>query len=207
MKRLILIALLLSGVAAYGQEGQPSWRKTFSLEVGVAPGPLHMQSHFISPSWEEEKALAELGQAASSNNAFHPSVSLSGVWRTGYRWETVATAGVSWSICRITQYDSFGIDPEGKPRYDLTKGTPAGWKALSPVASLTVQCRVFWNPRWKVQAYSAFGAGFSTRTEFLPLPSFIPAGVRLGGGPLYFYAETGFTPFSSFLHGGLGWRF
>ena len=136
MKRLILIALLLSGVAAYGQEGQPSWRKTFSLEIGVAPGPLHMQSHFISPSWEEEKALAELGQAASSNNAFHPSVSLSGVWRTGYRWETVATAGVSWSICRITQYDSFGIDPEGKPRYDLTKGTPAGWKALSPVASV-----------------------------------------------------------------------
>ena len=131
----------------------------------------------------------------------------SDLWRTGYRWETLVTGSFSWIHAPVTQYETFGIDPQGKPRYDLTKRTPAGWKNMFPTGSITVQWRVFWNPQWKVQPYSGFGAGLSTATEWIPLSSLVPVGVRFGRGHLYGFLETGFTPFATIGHGGLGWRF
>lgn len=201
MRRFLpLFLVFLATVSAHGQD----FRKSFSLEVGAAPGPLHMQA---GPSWKEMKDLAEQGQEASTYDIIPPAVSLSAVWRTGYRWETLVTGSFSWIHAPVTQYETFGIDPQGKPRYDLTKGAPAGWKNLFPTGSLTVQWRVFWNPEWKVQPYSGFGAGLSMATEWVPLPSMVPVGVRFGRGHLYGFLETGFTPFASFGHGGLGWRF
>ena len=168
MKRFFsLFLVLLATVSAYGQD----FRKSFSLEIGAAPGPLHMQA---GPSWKEKKDLAEQGQEAFTHDIIPPAVSLSAVWRTGYRWETLVTGCFSWIHAPVTQYETFGIDPQGKPRYDLTKGTPAGWKNMFPTGSITVQWRVFWNPQWKVQPYSGFGAGLSTATEWIPLPSLVP---------------------------------
>ena len=205
MKRFLISALFLLGLSsvAIGQD----YRRTFALEVGVSQGPLHIQSRFITPSWETKQELAEKGQEAITSDHIYPSVSVSGVFRTGYRWETVVTGGLSWSHARIIQYEPFGIDPNGKTRYDLSKGKEIGWEDISKSASLTVQARVFWNPRWEVQMYSGFGLGLSTVTDVIPLPSLTPVGCRLGGDHLYFFAETGFTPYSSYLHGGLGLRF
>ena len=205
MKRLLTLTAVFLGLtsAAFGQE----YRKTFSLELGVSQGPLHIQSKYITPSYEVKKELAELGQRAVTNDGIYPTLTLSGVFRTGYRWETVATGSVSWCYARIIQYESFGVDPHGKPRYDLTQGKEVGWKKISPSASLTVQARVFWNPQWRVQMYSGFGLGFSTVTDTIPLLSLTPVGCRLGLGHIYCFAETGFTPFASYAHGGLGLKF
>ena len=208
MKRFFLtfVILLSLPAAAFGQ-GEAPFRKTFSLEAGVGQGPLHMTIRGVCPDGNTESALAEQGRQALTNDGIYPSLTLSGAFRTWDRWETVVTGCISWSHCRIVQYEVFGIDPKGKPRFDLTKEIPVGWADLCPKASLTVQERVFWNPRWKVQMYSALGLGLSQVTEFIPLPSFMPVCCRLGGRYLYFYAEAGFSPFASVLHGGLGWKF
>ena len=208
MKRFLIaaLALLAGSFAAFGQED--SFRKTFSLELGVAPGPLHMMFPGVSPDDHTEDVWADQGRRADKSTGYYPAFSLSGAIRTWDRWETVVTAGVSWYRSRLIQYEPFGIDPQGKPRYDLTKETPVGgWVDSSPVASLTVQERVFWNPRWKVQMYSAFGLGLTTSSNLVPIPSLMPVGIRLGGRHLYGYAETGFSPFASYLHGGLGFKF
>ena len=208
MKRFLIaaLALLAGSFAAFGQED--SFRKTFSLELGVAPGPLHMMFPGVSPDDHTEDVWADQGRRADKSTGYYPAFTLSGAIRTWDRWETVVTAGVSWYRSRLIQYEPFGIDPQGKPRYDLTKETPVGgWVDSSPVASLTVQERVFWNPRWKVQMYSAFGLGLTTSSNLVPIPSLMPVCMRLGGRHLYFYAETGFSPFASYLHGGLGFKF
>ena len=208
MKRFLIaaLALLAGSFAAFGQED--SFRKTFSLELGVAPGPLHMMFPGVSPDDHTEDVWADQGRRADKSTGYYPAFTLSGAIRTWDRWETVVTAGVSWSRSRLIQYEPFGIDPQGKPRYDLTKETPVGgWVDSSPVASLTVQERVFWNPRWKVQMYSAFGLGLTTSSNLVPIPSLMPVCIRLGGRHLYCYAETGFSPFASYLHGGLGFKF
>lgn len=208
MKRFLIaaLALLAGSFAAFGQED--SFRKTFSLELGVAPGPLHMMFPGVSPDDHTEDVWADQGRRADKSTGYYPAFTFSGAIRTWDRWETVVTAGVSWYRSRLIQYEPFGIDPQGKPRYDLTKETPVGgWVDSSPVASLTVQERVFWNPRWKVQMYSAFGLGLTTSSNLVPIPSLMPVCIRLGGRHLYCYAETGFSPFASYLHGGLGFKF
>ena len=208
MRRVLIAVLALLGAsfAAFGQE-EP-FRYRFSLELGAGPGPLHMMFPGISPNSDTESVLAEQGRSVDKSSGYYPSFSLSGAIRTWDRWETVVTASVSWYRSRLIQYETFGIDPKGKPRYDLTKATPVGgWTDSSPVASLTVQERVFWNPRWAVQMYSAFGLGITSGTSFTPMPSFMPVCCRVGGDHFYVYAETGFSPFASVLHGGLGWRF
>ena len=208
MRRFLIAMLAVLGAVttAFGQE-EP-FRKTFSLELGVGPGPLHMMFPGVSPDNDTETAWAEQGRRADKSTGYHPAFTLSGAIRTWDRWETVVTAGISWYRSRLIQYEAFGTDPKGQPRYDLTKSTPVGgWADSSPVASLTVQERVFWNPRWKVQMYSSFGLALTTSSELVPIPSLMPVCMRLGGRHLYFYAETGFSPFASYLHGGLGFKF
>lgn len=201
--RLLSFLFLLGCTSvSFGQDFQ----KQYSLELGVAPGPVHMLFPGASPSWNTKKALAEKGQAVSSNELSYPAITLSGALRTAPRWEIVATAGVSWCYCQIKEYDPFGVDPQGKPRYDTGKSRPAGWKLVSPVASITIQERVAWNPAWKVRMYSAFGVGLGTY-GLIPLPSLTPVGCSYGGEHLYFYAEIPLSPYATFFHAGIGWSF
>ena len=202
MRRLFLSLFALMGLAAtvHGQE----FRKTFSLEIGAGMGPAHMYL-MNNPTWETEKALAALGQEARDGS--YPALTVSGALRTWDRWETVATVGVSWGHFQITQYDTFGIDPEGKPRYDLKKGSPAGSMDLDPLWTLTIQERVYWNPRWKVQPYTGWGLGIVFSSEIFPLPSVTPVGVRLGGRHVYGFVETPISTYGLLFHGGLGWKF
>lgn len=204
MKPHLFAVIVLLGVvsAASGQD----FRKQYSLELGFGPGPLHMTVPGASPSRASEKALAEKGLAIASGEIFYPAVSLSGALRTAPRWDFVVTAGVSWCHCPVKEYDPFGVDPQGKPRYDTGKSRPAGCRDVSPVASLTVQERIAWNPAWKVRLYSAFGVGLST-IGLVPLPSLTPIGCSYGGEHLYFYAEIPLSPYGTVLHGGLGWKF
>ena len=208
MKRILIaaLALLTGSYAAFGQEDY--FRKTFSLEVGAGMGPLHMYFPGVSPNSDTKEAWAEQGRQADKSTGYYPAITVSGAIRTWDRWETVVTAGLSWYRSRLIQYEAFGIDPQGRPRYDLNKGMPVGgWEDSCPVASLTVQERVFWNPRWRVQMYSAFGLGLTTSSDLYPIPSLMPVCIRLGGRHLYAYAETGFGPFASCIHGGLGLKF
>ena len=210
MKAHLLAFLFLLGltVPAFADKGEPApFKRSFSLEIGAGHGPYHMFLRNVSPSWKAQKALAQEGLVAKSDGVFYPAFSLSGVWRYAYRWEAAFTGGVSWSHHPVIQYDTFGLDPQGNPRYDLNKGHSAGWRDSTPVGTLTFQARVFWNPEWLVQAYSAFGFGFTTASEIIPIPAVTPLGLRYGGKHFYFFVETPLNPVALFLHGGLGWRF
>ena len=201
-----LMALLLLGATAFAQEEEPPFFKQFSVEIATGLPPIHTLLEVNGTKYD--KSLAQQGKQPDMDGAWMPALSVSAVWKTAPRWEMVLTGGVSWCHHKVIQYGTFGIDPQGKPRYDLTKETPVGgWVDSSPVASLTVQERVFWNPRWKVQMYSAFGLGLTTSSNLVPIPSLMPVCIRLGGRHLYCYAETGFSPFASYLHGGLGFKF
>ena len=202
MRRLLFLALALTGLASavHGQE----YRKSFGLEFGAGMGPAHMYL-LKNPSSATEKALADKGQAV--NDSYYPALTVSGVLRTGYRWETAVTAGVSWGRFEIIQYDTFGIDPQGKPRYNLSSGTPVGWKSLDPTWTLTIHERVCWTPRWKARMYSGFGLGMVFIDEPFVIPSVTPVGCRLGGEHIYGFVEAPLSTYGLLFHGGLGWKF
>lgn len=210
MKACFLSFVLLLGLtvpAWAGPEEPAPFQKRFSLEFGAGHGPYHMFLRNLSPSLERQKELAQEGLEAKTDGTFYPAFSLSGAWRFAYRWEAVFTGGISWSHHPVIQYDSFGVDPEGKPRYDLSKGHDAGRRDSTPVGTLTLQARIFWNPEWRVQPYSAFGFGFTDATSAIPIPAVTPLGARYGGKHLYVFIETPLNPVALFLHGGLGWLF
>ena len=204
--RLILVFLLLaSGSAAFAQDAAAP-RNDFSLELGTGLQPLHLS--LLVPTRSEEEALAEMGREADISGwrrgSFSPTLSLSGVWPYSTHSEFILTAGVSWMYYRITQYGTFGTDPQGNPRYDLNDPSPAGWKSSKPVPTLSFLYRYIWNPGRKVLLYSGAGIGF---VEFVPIPDITLLGVRFGGRRLYFFGEATLGPIATFVHGGLGWRF
>lgn len=197
---LSLLTLAFSCLALHAQEA-PAFDKTFSLEIGTGFQPLH--ASLLLPSSSEEKALAEVGQ--EPGEGVYPTFSLTALWRTAYRWEMCLTGGITWFHYRLIQYEQFGIDPYGKPRYDLTKSSEAaGWKDSSPVVTLTFQARCIWNPEAKVNVYTAIGGGL---LEWLPIPSLTPVGLRYGGKHIYAFVEIPFSPIATLVHGGLGWKF
>ena len=197
--------------AAKAQESE-SFRKSFSLELGAGIFPFH--ATLGDAGRAEEAEYAKLGQRISSSDKIAPAFSLSEVWRTGEHWEFCLTEGVSWKWQNVTQYGVFGTDPNGDPRYDLTKVTDTWVKASKPVFSLTAQVRFIWSPNWKVTVYSATEIGISSNLFAyfytplsVPLPGITPVAVRYGGKHLYGFAELILGPIASFGHGGLGWRF
>ena len=204
VRSFIVTVFLLSGLLAGAQE--LPYRKQFSLELGTGYQPLHMT---MSPSREMETALAEKGQRVDKSGAFYPVISLSGVWRTRPHTEFALAAGISWCHHRLLQYEPFGIDPKGNPRYDgSAKGTPAGWKDSTPIPSLTLRYRHLWNPDRAVVAYSGAGAGFVLPYTGIPvLPELTPIGVRFAGEHFYFFLELTMGPVASLGHGGFGWHF
>ena len=184
------------------------WQKTFSLEVGVGLNPLHMA---FFPTRSEEEAMAQQGQEYSSRSRSLPAFSLSAVWHTRESDEWVVSVGVSRVRYNIRQYSRFGWDPQGNPRYNLNEGVTIGPVSTPVVPTLNVLYRTFWNSNPTFTFYSALGGGLiytgTGESALIPLPALTPVGMRAGGKHLYFYLETGLTPLSSLVHGGLGWRF
>lgn len=205
MKARILLtgALLIAGSIAGAQD-----YKSFSLEAGTGLQPLHMT---FAPTTREKRALAEKGQSAHEDDSLCPTFSLSEVFRLNGHWELCLTEGISWKNYHLIQYNTFGIDPNGKPRYDLDDRTDLGKKASDPFGTLYVQLRLIWSPKWKVTCYSALGggvivSGFS-RADLALSPGITPVGIRFGGKHLYGFAEFTLSPIATFGHGGIGWRF
>ena len=213
--RFLLAAALIFGAmtisfAARAQESE-SFQQSFSLELGVGAFPLH--ATFAGLTSEAESA--KLGQRVSSSGMLSPAFSLSEVWRPYERWEFCLTEGVSWQYLNVRQYGVFGTDPNGNPRYDLTKATDTWVKASKPVFSLTGQVRFIWSPQWRVTVYSAAEIGCASNlfsgTLYIPLPiplpGITPVAVRYGGKHFYGYVEATLGPIASFGHGGIGWKF
>ena len=205
---LALTTLMLWGISAFAQEDDPfpvPFQRKFSVEIGIGPAPFHMA--LVSPAWEFKQALAEEGKNITSIDRMYPAFSLSGVWHPFAHWEYVLTASASWRPYQITRYEEFGIDPQGKPRYDLTKGTPDG-KRHYPGVAVFFEARVYWNPAWRVKMYSAFGSGlFTDGSGLTPVPSLTPVALRINAGSLYFFVEDTLSPAATLLHLGLGWTF
>ena len=176
---LLAAALLLGAAAVASAQEEPGFQQVFSFELSTGIRPIHTVD---TPSYTRKKELAELGQAINTQDAFYPVVNLTGVWRPWKRTEFTVTAGASWCFHPVTQYEVFGTDPYGKPRYDLQKGTPAGWKGSTPFFNVTLQWRHLWTPRHMVVLYSGAGAGIVFNAEhFFPAPSVTLIGLRAGG--------------------------
>ena len=151
-----LVALLLLGASAYAQEEDPPFFKQFSMEIaaGVLP-PIHTIIEVNGTRYD--KSFAREGKEPDMDGAWMPALSLSAVWKTAPRWEMVLTGGVSWCHHKVIQYGTFGIDPQGNPRYNLKDPHPDGWRDSAPIGALFFQARGFWNPTHKVKLFSAFG--------------------------------------------------
>lgn len=198
--RLTLILFLAACVTAYAQ--YPS----FSMELGTGITPLHMSLVSMNRAANEE--LAQYGQQLGNTEGYNtPVLSLSGVWRFARRSEMLLTAGLAWRISPVIQYPEFGVDPEGKPRYLVQDGTEIGWKSHSFVPSINLIYRHLWNPDHLVVAYSGAGWGFTTATEWIPLPTLVPIAFRIGGRHFYTFLELMVGPVATLAHGGLAWRF
>ena len=201
MKRILLaIAILL--FTAFSASAQKQWR----VEAGSGIQPLHMGFRGVVPSTSKEYELAEMGQEAVVSDD-GPSAIVSGVMRYSERWEIVLTGQVAWRNYNLVQYEQFGIDPNGKPRYNLGKKEDLGQRSGFPVASGTVQWRYLWNPQGTVMFYTGLGFGISAGTYYCPVPSITPMGMRVCGKHLYAFLETPIGPYATFAAGGLGWTF
>ena len=160
---LTLVALVLTCATAHAQEAEvlpEPFEPYFSLEFGTGIAPIHTLVHRAGLPWNMD--IAEIGLDPDTDYAFCPAFSLSTVWHTTLRWEYVLTGGVSWCNYRVTQYDTFGWTPEGKPRYDLDKPLRTYRRNSEFAGALFFQARRFWNPTQKVKLYSAAGVGLYT---------------------------------------------
>ena len=214
---LSLVIILCAALSAYAQDApEPArvrlsrnmpWQKSFSLEVGTGLPPVHT---LMFPSYADEKALAQKGQEADKQQAFFPVLSLSGVWRTGEFTEWVLTGGVSCCYYDLKQYRTFGIDPNGNPRYNLNEYRYAGRARTGLNPTLTLRYRHLWNPWNAVIVYYELGLGAGDFSDFIDtpvLPALTPIGLRYGGDHFYVWVENTYSPIATLVHGGLGWRF
>ena len=209
-----LVVLLLLGASAYAQEEDPPFFKQFSVEIaaGVLP-PIHTLLEVNGTKYD--KSFARDGKEPDMDGAWMPALSLSAVWKTARRWEMVLTGGVSWCHHKVIQYGTFGIDPQGNPRYNLKDPHPDGWRNSAPIGTLFFQARCFWNPTQKVKLYSAFGGGLvlGGKDHFFSdglvaiVPSITPIAVRFGTGPLTFFLENTYSPAATGFDIGLGCTF
>ena len=208
--RLLTLAFLaVFSTGAFAQEAEePSvdFQPSFTLEIGSGWTPIHTLVNMSG--LRRDFGLADQGQEASLSNAWGPTVFLSAAWQTYLRWEFVLTGGFSWVHHRVTQYGTFGVDPQGKPRYDLNKPESTYWKDSAPAYALFFQARRFWNPTQKVQLYSAVGLGaFLEDSDIQAAPAITPIAVRFSAGHLRFFIENTYSPAATLLDAGLGWTF
>ncbi len=208
-----LLALLLLGATAFAQDEEPPFFKQFSVEIATGLPPIHTLLEVNGTKYD--KTLAQQGKKADLDGVWIPALSLSAVWKTARRWEMVLTGGVSWCHHKVIQFETFGIDPQGNPRYDLYAPHPDGWRDSTPIGALFFQARCFWNPTQKVKLYSAFGGGLvlGGKDHFFSdglvaiVPSITPIAVRFGTGPLTFFLENTYSPAATGFDIGLGCTF
>lgn len=208
MRFLTLLALFFCCATAHAQDVealQEPFVPYFSLELGTGIAPIHTLMRQTSLSYDYEiadKGLSPKGQPWS------PAFSLSAAWHTHLKWEFVLTGGVSWCHYKVVQYDTFGTDPQGRPRYDLDKPLRSFRRNSEFAGALFFHARRFWNPTQKVKLYSAAGFGAYWEGKHIqPVPSLTPIAVRFGTGPLKFFIENTFSPAATALQIGLGWTF
>ena len=208
-----LLALLLLGATAFAQDEEPPFFKQFSVEIATGLPPIHTLLEVNGSKYD--KTLAQQGKKADLDGVWIPALSLSAVWKTARRWEMVLTGGVSWCHHKVIQFGTFGIDPQGNPRYDLYDPHPDGWRDSTPIGALFFQARCFWNPTQKVKLYSAFGGGlvlggkdhFFSDGMVAIVPSITPTAVRFGTAPLTFFLENTYSPAATGFDIGLGCTF
>ena len=209
-----LVALLLLSIAAYAQEEEePPFFKQFSVEIATGLPPIHTLLGIYGTKYD--KSFARDGKEPDLDGAWMPALSVSAVWKTARRWEMVLTGGASWCHHKVIQYGTFGIDPQGNPRYNLKDPHPDGWRNSTPIGALFFQARCFWNPTQRVKLYSAFGGGFvlSGKDHFFSddlvgiAPSLTPIAVRFGTNHLKFFIEHTYSPAATGFDLGLGWTF
>ena len=209
-----LVALLLLSIAAYAQEEEePPFFKQFSVEIATGLPPIHTLLGIYGTKYD--KSFARDGKEPDLDGAWMPALSVSAVWKTARRWEMVLTGGASWCHHKVIQYGTFGIDPQGNPRYNLKDPHLDGWRNSTPIGALFFQARCFWNPTQRVKLYSAFGGGFvlSGKDHFFSddlvgiAPSLTPIAVRFGTNHLKFFIEHTYSPAATGFDLGLGWTF
>lgn len=206
LRLLLAAATLLGAIGSASAQEPESFGKSYSVEVSTGIPPLHMLA--FAPTWAEEHALAQKGQEVNSEGGFIPVINVTGVLRPRLKTEFTLTAGTCWYHHRLTQYSTFGTDPEGKDRYDLKDGRPAGWTNSNRSYSLTFQWRHLWNPGKAFTMYTALGAGLVYFDgDCVPLPSLTPIAFRYGGRHFYAFTELTLGTMASLVQGGLGWRF
>ena len=209
----VLAAALLLNATAYAQEEEPPFFEQFSVEIATGLPPIHTLLEVNGTKYD--KALAQQGKEPDMEGAWMPALSLSAVWKTARRWEMVLTGGVSWCHHKVIQYGTFGIDPQGNPRYNLKDPYPDGWRDSAPISAFFFQARCFWNPTQKVKLYSAFGGGIvqGGKDHFFSdslvgiVPSITPIAVRFGTGHLKFFIENTYSSAATGFDLGLGWTF
>jgi hypothetical protein len=206
---LTLVALLFCCATAHAQDVEvlpEPFDPYFTLEIGTGMAPIHTLVHHWGLKWDDD--LADQGLDPISQGSWCPAFSLSAAWHTHLKWEFVLTGGVSWCNYRVIQYDTFGWDPQGKPRYDLDKMLRTYRKNSHYAGALFFQARRFWNPTQKVKLYSAAGAGLYTDgKEVLPVPSITPIAVRFAAGQVKFFIESTLSPAATGWNFGMGWSF
>ena len=198
--RLFLCSMLLfASFASFAQE-----EKSFSLELGTGFAPLHS---LVSGVRSLKGSLASEGQTVSL--IYSPTFALSGVWRINSRSEWLVTGGVTWDYYNVLQYGTFGIDPYGNPRYDLSsEALPAGRKNGDLSASVTIRYRRIWNFEKPCSVYSGAGLGYVYfQKEVAPAPEITLIGVKYSWTHFQLFLENTYGPHATFLHGGIGWRF
>ena len=205
---LTLVALVFLGVTAHAQElevFEEPFQPYFTLEIGTGFAPIHTLISQRGLPWDYD--IADKG-LDPGDKSWCPAFSVSAAWHSTLKWEFVLTGGISWCHYTVTQYDTFGIDPQGRPRYDLEKPLYSFWTDSEYAGAFFFQARRFWNPTQKVKLYSAAGIGLYTDgKEIGPVPSFTPIAVRFGTGHLKFFLENTYSPAATAWQAGLGWTF
>lgn len=176
----------------------------FSLELGTGFLPLHALLQENSRRYD--RSLAELGQETSFMDGNKLNISLSGIYHVRYGSELVLTGCATRSQVLYTQYAAFGVDPEGRTRYNLAQ-IEGEWEKPLYSYSLTGSYRHVWSPDRAVQWYSEIGLGLVWTDELSVMPSITLIGLRFGGEHFYVFLDDSVSPFASLIHGGLGWHF
>lgn len=169
--------------------------------MGAGLCPFHMMFRFDWNSYLEDQ-----GQEVYGDGINPLALSISGIYRHDAHSEFVLTGGLSWVRYHYTQYGTFGIDPQGKPRYDL-EVKEKEWTDTDYTPSLTLSYRYIWYPGDAVEWYSGASLGLVYLDKMSILPGITLVGFRAGQGAFYFFAEHSYSPVSTFIHGGLGLRF
>ena len=194
--RLFLCSMLLfASISSFAQE-----EKSFSLELGTGFAPLHSLVDGVHTITYEGENVSLI---------YSPTFALSGVWRINSRSEWLVTGGVTWDYYNVLQYETFGIDPYGNPRYDLSsEALPVGRKNGEFSASITIRYRRIWNFEKPFSVYSGAGLGYVYfQKDVAPAPEITLIGVKYSWTHFQLFLENTYGPHATLLHGGIGWRF